>query len=218
MMSKPQSQNANAPADDDSSIEDDLKILNEMNIDCDYDAWSEFRGSFSVETRKSLQETRASMDSVTSTTPAILGVKASRNGLGHEESLLSVYDIIFEDRAAVTESCKPAPKKKERDTLDVAFSELSAAERNDLRAWNRRLSREEVFSRYYFPQRWELGELGAIKNFLGIDDSNTNSFLVCIKIPLFYLRVILLKKIKRKSYQPSFFNPCLFQFRLLPKG
>lgn len=40
--------------------------------------------------------------------------------------------------------------------------------RRDDRAWNARLSRDEVFSRYYAPERWEVREVRTLVEFLGL--------------------------------------------------
>lgn len=56
--------------------------------------------------------------------------------------------------------------------LGVAYAGLTAGERHELSGWNKRIAREEVFGRYYFPEHWELRELQTIMKFLELEDSN----------------------------------------------
>lgn len=58
-----------------------------------------------------------------------------------------------------------------QDTLGVPFPELTPGERRDLRGWNLRLSREPVFSRYYFPEKWEQREMETLRGFLELVES-----------------------------------------------
>lgn len=147
MSKKPQDDDA---ADDDSaaSLANDLKMLSEMNIDQDFNVWSEFRSSFAVAQgkRESLQSlsrssriSRGSKASIghstgsrTSTTPVVLGVQnkfnASEKSIDHlEESKHS--DLSHSDHG------------HDEPVLDVSFSTLTPGEVRDIRAWNTRLSR-----------------------------------------------------------------------------
>ena len=65
-------------------------------------------------------------------------------------------------------------KKDASPSLDISFSTLTAGERQDIRSWNTRLHRDTVFSRYYFPEQWELRELKTIEKFLELDIKNTS--------------------------------------------
>lgn len=156
---------AQIPADDESKeIDDDLKILNEMDIDKDFNVWSEFRHSFTTTKRESIRQ---------------LSTSARRNCSGAIEESTRTMDSISESLASeeldIGQSDQATIHRKEstsscggsRSSLYVKFSPLSCAERRDIRSWAVRLEREQVFSRYYFPEAWELREKGAIqKEFL----------------------------------------------------
>lgn len=52
---------------------------------------------------------------------------------------------------------------------DVSFdTNLTPNEKRDIRAWDRRLSREKIFSKYYYPEPWEAREMLTIQRFLSI--------------------------------------------------
>ena len=53
-MSKVTAHDNGSDDDEEQSIEDDLKALQEMDIDKDYNVWSDFRNSFSVSKRENL--------------------------------------------------------------------------------------------------------------------------------------------------------------------
>jgi len=134
-----------------ASLDMDLQALNEMDIDADFNMWSSFRNSFSVEKRASLQEIGNSKRSSGGSSAAAV-LMGSRNEK-FDESLISI---------------------KETDSNDGdPLHQLSPAEQKDIHQWNARLAREQVFSRYYFPEQWELRELGTIQKFLKLENPNT---------------------------------------------
>lgn len=145
-MPKPKAQDTD---DDELSIEDDLKILNDMDIDKDFNVWSDFRNSFSIAKRESVRNSSLS------------GMNSSTMG--------SISESVQDEEVATlkrgdTESTRGYGS---RSSLYVRFSPLSATERRDIRQWAVRLERTQVFSRYYFPEAWELREKAAIqKEFL----------------------------------------------------
>lgn len=152
-MSEPKD---NCTDDEEQSIEDDLKILNNMDIDKDFNVWSDFRNSFSVAKRESMRQLNES----------------SRHSRTSVSTMGSIREIDAGD-------CEDVPKFKQSDndstcgrgssrySLCVKFSPLSSAERRDIRQWAVRLERTQVFSRYYFPEAWELREkVGIQKEFL----------------------------------------------------
>ena len=52
---------------------------------------------------------------------------------------------------------------------EVLFdTNLTTNEKRDIRAWDRRLSREKIFSKYYYPEPWEAREIVTIQRFLSI--------------------------------------------------
>ena len=138
----------------DSSIEDYLRFLNEMDIDKDFNVWSDFRNSFTEATKESIR-------------------KLSVSGLDREResSGVSTLDSISEPAACrdtvnfySTETGQSKLHRGDSEaSLYVKFSPLSAAERRDIRAWAVRLERKQVFSRYYFPEKWEMREKEAIQ-------------------------------------------------------
>mmetsp|Transcript_11818 Transcript_11818/g.25916 ORF Transcript_11818/g.25916 Transcript_11818/m.25916 type:complete len:605 (-) Transcript_11818:1148-2962(-) len=173
MSKKPQCQAA-ADDDDDSSIEDDLKILNEMNIDEDFNAWSEFRNSLAGGRRESLESLMSrSMVSISNTdhsaasiTPVVLGVQ---NKFSASEKSIAECDID-ESKGKDSSGIDSELSHSDHAPLDVSFSTLTPGEIRDIRAWNIRLSREIVFSRYYVPEQWELRELKSIETFLELEN------------------------------------------------
>ncbi len=162
----------------DSTAERDLQILNEMNIDGDFNVWSDFRNSFTDDRRQSLRATRESMkhgsidDSISSNSHAIMGVPQT-NRIG------SVESICEEDLERDAEKGKA--QCDDNIYSERAFNKLSPAERADIQEWKKRLTREQVFSRYYFPEKWEMREMKAISDFLSLDEPGTKAFLVSLQ-------------------------------------
>lgn len=149
-MPKPQD---NIMADDDS-LEDDLKMLNEMNIDQDFNIWGDFRSSFAVKGR------RESLDS-------LMGSRSSTRVSITDKSVAIPEDS---DNRSSDLSDHHAIDHSASLDLDVSLSALTSGEKRDLRAWNIRLARDTVFSRYYFPEQWELRELKTLENFLRLEN------------------------------------------------
>ena len=52
-----------------------------------------------------------------------------------------------------------------------------------LKAWNMRLTRDQVYGRYYFPEAWEMREMKSIEKFLELQDPR--------EIPWFMVRAVL---------------------------
>lgn len=140
-----------------ASLDADLQALNNMDIDADFNVWSSFRGSFSVEKRASLEQIGNSKRSSAKSTAAAdsMGAKNEK----HDDSLVSI---------------------KEVESNENPLHQLSPAEQKDIQQWNARLAREQVFSRYYFPEQWELREMGTIQKFLNLENPNTTTFVVSI--------------------------------------
>jgi hypothetical protein len=160
--------------DDDSAaeIDDDLLKLKAMNIEHDFNSWSDFRSSLSARTLSDPTK-RDSLESLFSRSS--IAYKAGRETSVISEGSISVSDNDFKD-------------SEEDDTFDASgsgsngiyasFSELTPDEQRDIRAWNIRLSRDTVFSRYYFPEQWELRELKTIENFLDLSNDEVHSLYV----------------------------------------
>lgn len=123
-----------------SNEDDDLKILNDMDIDKDFDVWLDFHGSLSQAQREEI----------------------GRLSLSRSEPL-----EVLEDGSKPEEQMFGDKSRRSlctKGSLDVKFSPLSTAERRNIRSWAVRLERTEVFSRYYFPETWELREKEALQN------------------------------------------------------
>jgi hypothetical protein len=151
-----------------ASLDMDLQALNEMDIDADFNMWSSFRNSFSVEKRATLQEIGNSQRSSGGSTAAavLMGSKNEK----FDGSLHSSLNSIIE----------------EVDLNEDPLHQLSPEEQKDIHQWNARLAREQVFSRYYFPEQWELRELSTIQKFLKLENPNTaHGFTVSISIVVF---------------------------------
>ena len=126
-----------------SHEDDDLKILNDMDIDKDFDVWLDFHGSLSHSQRKEI----------------------GRLSISRSEPLEVLEDGGKpEEQEFGDKSRSSLCKKRSSLSLDVKFSPLSTAERRNIRSWAVRLERTEVFSRYYFPETWELREKEALQN------------------------------------------------------
>ncbi len=128
-----------------ASLDRDLQALKEMDIDADFNTWSSFRGSFSVQKRASLEMIGKSKRSM-------------RTKIDNfEESIDSIQEV-----------------EADEDPLH----NLSPAEEKDINQWNARLGREQVFSRYYFPEQWELREMNTIQKFLKLENPNISQSMV----------------------------------------
>ena len=185
--------NAPVPAPDDErqEIEDDLKILNEMDIDKDFNVWSEFRHSFTTTKRESIRQLSTS---ARRTCSGAIGESTLTMGSISESLASEELDIGQTDQATVHRLDSTSSCGGSRASLYVKFSPLSCAERRDIRSWAVRLEREQVFSRYYFPEAWELREKEAIqKEFLLNEPLKVQEkyFGSCCR-PLHYLTLIIL--------------------------
>lgn len=147
-----------APQDDEAStnsslasLDKDLQTLNEMNIDSDFNIWSSFRDSFSVQKRASLEVIGNSKRSSGGSAAAV--VMGQKNDKLYNESLVSITEVDL--------------------PTDPIENNLSPAEQKDINQWNARLAREQVFSRYYFPEQWEQREMSTIQDFLKLQNPNT---------------------------------------------
>lgn len=156
--------------DDDSAaeIEEDLLTLKAMDIEHDFNSWSDFRSTLSVTTERDSLASLFSRSSIV--------YKATREASEISEVSISIAEDDVNDN-------------EEDDTFDyasgsgsdgnhVSFSSLSPGERRDIRAWNIRLSRDTVFSRYYFPEQWELRELKTIEKFLDLINNEVQCMYV----------------------------------------
>lgn len=130
-----------------ASLDKDLQALNEMDIDADFNTWSSFRGSFSMQKRASLAQIGKGKRS--------LGMKIE----SFDDSLHSI---------------------QEGEVDEDPLHKLSPAEEKDINQWNKRLGRDQVFSRYYWPEQWELREMNTIQKFLKLENPNTSQSMVSI--------------------------------------
>ena len=149
-------------ADDDeyseAEIENDLAILNGMNIEEDFNTWSSFRSSFIANPRKQ----RDSLTSLFSQSSKRLITTGGSMRFESSIDELNIYDDDDDD------------DHDDDNAGDHVMEEFNTSttqfEWRDIRAWNMRLSRETVFSRYYFPEHWELRELKTIESFLDLNN------------------------------------------------
>lgn len=146
-MSKPQDYN---------DAEADLKRLGEMDIDQDFNVWSEFRKTVS---------SRGGSDSFRSFVFQASSRKLSGDALNSQESKLSTPLGEVDDGEE-----KPVHAENKDNSLVVSFPKLTAFEQRDIRTWDIRISRDTVFSRYYFPELWELRELETLKDFFELEN------------------------------------------------
>eukprot|EP00578_Thalassiosira_sp_NH16_P013609 CAMPEP_0181113522 /NCGR_PEP_ID=MMETSP1071-20121207/20392_1 /TAXON_ID=35127 /ORGANISM="Thalassiosira sp., Strain NH16" /LENGTH=516 /DNA_ID=CAMNT_0023197565 /DNA_START=216 /DNA_END=1763 /DNA_ORIENTATION=- len=161
MSSKPQDRGV------DDSIDNDLKFLREMNIDNDFNAWSEFRSSIAVRGKSG-----ESLDSFVSRG---LSKKSIGNTDHSSTSTSTTPNKFLMSEKSITESNLGEDSEPHTDNvqqLDVSFSTLTPGEMRDIRAWNIRMARETVFSRYYFPEQWEIREMKTLEKFLEVGNSH----------------------------------------------
>ncbi len=125
-----------------ASLDKDLQALSKMDIDANFNTWSSFRGSFSVQKRASLAQ---------------IGKSKRSMRIDIEKFDDSIDDI------------------KEVEVYEDPLQKLTPAERTDINQWSIRLDSEQVFSRYYFPEQWELKEMNTIQKFLKLENPNTSS-------------------------------------------
>eukprot|EP00804_Cyclotella_cryptica_P001785 CCRYP_018588-RB/>CCRYP_018588-RB protein AED:0.29 eAED:0.29 QI:100/1/1/1/0.8/0.66/6/1051/628 len=140
----------------DSSIDDDLRFLNEMDIDRDFNVWSDFRLSFTEASKESIRNLRMLRGSIGDSTLGSISESAACPGIADVNSTETAQSKLHrgDSEASIAKSLS---------SLYVKFSPLSAAERRDIRSWAVRLERKQVFSRYYFPEQWEIKEKEAIR-------------------------------------------------------
>lgn len=125
--------------------------------------WNDFRNSFAVRKRGSLESvaSRSSISNTsrsrTSMTPVVMGVQ-------------NRYDAPSEDNRGSAVESEMSKSESGQAPLDVSFSVLTPGEQRDIRAWNIRMARETVFSRFYYPEQWELRELKTIEKFLELEN------------------------------------------------
>jgi len=73
-------------------------------------------------------------------------------------------------------SITPSPSNSAVENRDPLHDSLSKTRKNgklddpSYRSWNRRLQREEVFNKYYFPAKWEILELNFLIQFFDLKD------------------------------------------------
>mmetsp|Transcript_14754 Transcript_14754/g.31269 ORF Transcript_14754/g.31269 Transcript_14754/m.31269 type:complete len:619 (-) Transcript_14754:64-1920(-) len=141
-----------------AEIEDDLEILKEMEIiDEDFNAWSEFRSEVG---RRGEEGGRGSMESL-----ATLSAKWKSSGSNQGGDGSHTKEKVKRDKISDAK-------------LQVSFSRLTRGEKRDIRAWEIRLARETVFSRYYFPEQWEVREMTTLQEFLDLKNpTKSPSFL-----------------------------------------
>jgi len=191
-MTKPQDiKQVDVEADDDS-VEDDLAILKNMNIDEDFNIWDDFRASIAISQKKrgsvdavysnkrgsSGQESsidigdscRSSIDigdSCSSTRAVVSGVQESKR---FNVSELAISEIdVYNDNKGGDKGSNSSDIKSVKGTCPDTPSTLTQGELKDISLWNTRLARDTVYSRYYFPEKWELRELKTIEKFLELE-------------------------------------------------
>ena len=179
-MTKPQdTKQVDVEADDDS-VEDDLAILKNMNIDEDFNIWDDFRASIAISQKKrgsveavysnkrgsSGQESIDIGDSCSSTRAVVSGVQESKR---FNVSELAISEIdVYNDRKGEDKGGNSSNINKVKACPDTP-STLTQGELKDISLWNTRLARDTVYSRYYFPEKWELRELKTIEKFLELE-------------------------------------------------
>lgn len=127
--------------DDDSDYDDETisQMLDNMDIDADFNCWTSFRASMSIKSKSSLssvsgQPSRGAAAAAAGTTP-------------HGASGGTVGDTIGEE---------------------VEEESLTKSEQEYIDKWSRRVDREEIYSRTYRPVPREEREVKDLAAFLGV--------------------------------------------------
>ena len=96
-------------------------------------------------------------------------ISTSQNIFFQFRSSFSVNERELMARVASSSSVDASDNGPSCDLGDVSFdTNLTPNEKRDIRAWDRRLAREKVFSKYYYPDAWEAREMVTIQKFLSI--------------------------------------------------
>lgn len=89
---------------------------------------------------------------------------------------LAAVDLDSDDYNVWGDFRNSIPQRQDQlermNTINLSFVDsLTATEKREIRAWERRLTRDQVFSRYYCPEQWEVREMNTIEKFLSLDSS-----------------------------------------------
>ena len=76
---------------------------------------------------------------------------------------------VYNDRKGGDKGSNSSDIKSVKGTCPDTPSTLTQGELKDISLWNTRLARDTVYSRYYFPEKWELRELKTIEKFLELE-------------------------------------------------
>ena len=165
-MSKPQDPvGGDATADDGFEAEFQLQeLIIDGNSNAFSDSWTNFRSSMRSNASGKHRECLGLLASMSKRT---LALSSSSGLVDTVDEVKGKEDNDNTDGGKIGAS---RPSAHGNGPLDVPFSNLTPGEKRDLRAWNTRLSREVSFSRYYFPDPWELRELKALQTFLELED------------------------------------------------
>lgn len=140
-------------------------------IERDYDkVLGNFRRDFSSQKGESIRKMRDSVRNI-----ADISVK-------RDASTTSLNSIASNGS---DESRRNSLSDMKTHGMCVSFSELSPAEARDLRAWNMRLDREEVFNQSYKPMQEELKELKSIEKDLVLKRNDLGGLVCFIYVFLF---------------------------------
>ena len=146
---------------DDSSLEDDLDALDDLNVHYDFSAWDSFRKSLSVEKRDAL---RRSMPSLIVPFRQISDNEIESVVGSESPTPTNICDVTSADSLADNGT----------DADDPTF-DLTDEERYDNAAWRMRLTASSVFAWDYRPKRWEMKEMDAIVEFLELNNPNDHA-------------------------------------------
>ena len=148
--------------EDDSSIEDDLELLDSLNTNYDFSAWESFNKSLPAEKRASVAQSLKNAQIVQSH-ETTQDTEAFDEGLRDEEVW---SDQSIENKDVV------ASNKTERETITSSSTDLTEEERYDIDKWRMRFKVGSVFHKNYVPKPWEKREMKEIISFLALENPN----------------------------------------------
>lgn len=163
------------------STEDDIeKELEEICQEIDTDgnsntfsnSWTAFRSSMRSRASRKNRECLGSLSSKSRRASILLS-----SGGAHDFGSFafdSFEEGQEEDDSDGTDDAHSSVNSVHSD--DVPVSNLTPGEKRHIEAWEHRLSREVVFSRYYFPKHWEMKELKTLQEFLVLEDPEHDSY------------------------------------------
>jgi len=163
----------NSEGGDDSSVEDDLVMVDKMNVHYDFSAWDSFRKSLPAEKQAALKQSFANSRQLSFGLSSFNEDDDSDDEHGPQKQKAFRMSSFNEEGSDDEDDYESPPANNENhganeDACVVSLLNLTDEERFDNATWRMRLEVDQVFSLKYIPKKWEQKEMGAIINFLAL--------------------------------------------------